>query len=576
MKTRESAGTIRAQLYAGAAERMGRFFHASAEQALTEVLDNARLAGATRLRISTEPARLTIEDDGCGIARPELILSFGESGWKNPDGWCDGVGMYALSNRDAEIATVLGDGDGWRVRLQKEHFDGDAEARIEPFYNKPEGPRDETLWPHGTRVSFHYPRTIMRDHAVESAVRHLPMAVTIDGEPVEWRDPLAVCTYCDAYEGARIGIERHDGWHGDGKFHFHAQTIADRRLPRARCGTVSWIVRVDATEAGGLRRALPGRTRIEENETYKRLVRHAEQVLYTAMAREDDIEPNHTTWQRARDCGVEMQQPKPRLESWRPDVADTSGGYETREPAATVKLDGSEVLVFGAFEPGDEQVIARAVAQSGKDDLKLVRANPDRAGFEWYDRLRRLTGYGAGLVADGGKRRSNVTRPGMRNEDCENERVDEISMYLEITDPQARGTDREMTYVPVETDLLIMNPKVRATPCSLGIKLLATSRASMATLRDLMAKTCFRVPADGNGHAGDGRHQFEVDAEEVAQGLINGKSEALARALAKIAEREIGPLVGRNAKVTIRFADDGAKVRVEDRYAETAKSGSAS
>ena len=568
MTTSDTAVTIRARMHAGTTKRMGRFLHTSAEQALAEVLDNARLAGAKRLRITTGAATLTIEDDGCGIARPELILSFGESGWKNPQECCDGIGIYALCGRDADIATRLEDGCGWRVRVGKEHFDGDAEAAVERL--------DDTLWPHGTRVTFHYPRTAIRDDVLERKVQHMQLTATIDGRAVEWRDPLAACSYCDAYEGARIGIERHAGWQGYGQFHFHTQTISDRRLPWARCGDLSWIARVDATEADGLRRALPGRARIEENASYDGLVRHAEQVLYTAMALEDGIEPDHTTWQRARDCGVEMPVPEPRLETWRPDVAEKSSDYKTREPGAVINLDGSEVLVFGAFQPGDEQVIARAIAQTGKDDLRLVRANPDRAGFEWYDRLQRLTGYGAVIVADGRKRHRNVTRPGKRSDDCKNERVDEIRMYLEVTDPKALGTDRETTYVPVKTDLLITNPHVRATPDSLGIKLLTTSRADRATLRDLIARTCFQLPADGTTHAGDGRERFEVDAEKVADQLINGKSDTLARALAKIAEREIGPLVGRNAKVTIRFADDRANVRVEDDYAENATDRSAS
>ena len=570
MGTSDTGVTIRARMLAGTARKLDRFFHTNAEQALAEVVDNARRSGAKGVRIWTAPSTLTIEDDGCGIARPEVILNCGESGWKKPVGQCDGVGMYALCGREPEIATMIADGCGWKVRLQNEHFKGESEAKVEPFYNVPEGPRDPTLWPHGTRVTFHYPRTIFRDRAVESAVRHLPMSVWIDGEPVEYVDPLAGCCYAQGFEGAQIGIERNVERHCEGTFHFHAQTIEDRRLPRARCGETCWTVRIDARGADGLRRPLPGRATIEENALYNALLRCAEQVLYTAMARDDDSEPNHATWRRAKDCGIEIAAPKPRLETWRPDVADASGEYEKREAGPMIDLDGSEVLVFGAFEPGDEQVIARAIAQTGKDDLKLVRANPDRAGFEWYDHLRRLVGYGAGISADGGRRRRTITRPGSPGDEYTNERVDEISMWLEIRDPRALGTERETTYVPVETDLLIINPKVRAAPESLGIKLLASSKASLETLRDLIAKTCFRVPA------GDGRLQFEIDAEKVADGLTNGKSEALTRALAKIAEREIGPLVGRNAKVTIRFADDGANVRVEDRDNNGADDGATS
>ena len=564
MVTTETGVRTREWILGATAGELDRLFHGNAEQALAEVLDNARLSGAGQVRIRTTPSTLTIEDDGCGIERPEVILTCGESGWKNPDAHCDGIGMYALCGREPEIATMIADGCGWQVRLQTKHFRGEADAEIQPFHSVPEGPRDPTLWPHGTRVTFHYPRTIFRDRAVERAVRHLPLNVSIDGEPAEHVDPLATCCYAHGFEKMQIGIERSVDAHGKGTFHFHSQTIEDRRLPRGRCGNTYWTVRIDAREAVGLRRALPTRARIEENAFYNALLRCAEKVLYTAMARADDIEPNHATWRRAKAYGVQLGAPKARLETWRPDVADTSGEYEKRDAGPMIDLDGTEVLVFGAFEPGDEQVIARAIARTGKSDLKLVRANPDRAGFEWYDQLRRLVGYGARICADGDRRRGTITRPGSPGDEYTNERVDEISMWLEISDPRALGTDRETSYVPVETDLVIINPKVHAAPKSLGIKLLASSKASLATLRDLIAKTCFRVPADAVAQAGEGRLEFEFDAEKVAAALTREKSEALARALAKIAEREIGPLVGRNSKVTIQFCDDGANVRVDD------------
>ena len=144
-------------------------------------------------------------------------------------------------------------------------------------------------------------------------------------------------------------------------------------------------------------------------------------------------------------------------------------------------------------------------------------------------------------MSEGGKRRRSFTRPGAPADDWENEHVDEISMYLEITDPKARHTDGEKTYVPVDADLVMTNPEVRTTPDMLGIKLLGTSSAGAALLRDLMAKTCFRLPMDcDDDHSEERRERLEAEAEEIADVLVKGPNEALSRALAKIAEREIG------------------------------------
>jgi hypothetical protein len=72
-----------------AIEKTTRFFNASLQDTLIELLQNSRRAGATKVDIALDGNILTISDDGCGMFRDVLkgrlrdrvSISLGESGW---------------------------------------------------------------------------------------------------------------------------------------------------------------------------------------------------------------------------------------------------------------------------------------------------------------------------------------------------------------------------------------------------------------------------------------------------------------------------------------------------------------
>ncbi len=90
---------------AGSLARVTRFFDGTPEQTVTELLQNARRAGATRIAadmlqadgdadIPPGEARFRITDDGAGIADPQVLLSFGRSVWTDgPGAREDAAGM---------------------------------------------------------------------------------------------------------------------------------------------------------------------------------------------------------------------------------------------------------------------------------------------------------------------------------------------------------------------------------------------------------------------------------------------------------------------------------------------------
>ncbi len=60
-----------------------RFAFPNRYSVVTELLQNARRAGATCVDLTYEPSakRLVVRDDGCGIADFQALLTLGESGW---------------------------------------------------------------------------------------------------------------------------------------------------------------------------------------------------------------------------------------------------------------------------------------------------------------------------------------------------------------------------------------------------------------------------------------------------------------------------------------------------------------
>ena len=169
--------TLRARIHDSAIGRVTRMFAATIADIFSETLQNARRAGATRVRVilretgEDRPLSVTVADDGTGIADPAVLLSFGENGWnedlvRRED--AAGMGFLSLARRGCAVASRPRDsgGDpapGWRAELTPEHFVGEAGAAVEPD--------DSAPFPHGTAVTFDAMR---RNPPTRSAARSKP------------------------------------------------------------------------------------------------------------------------------------------------------------------------------------------------------------------------------------------------------------------------------------------------------------------------------------------------------------------------------------------------------------------
>ena len=139
-KASDGLATIRARVGDSAIDKVTRLFSAGLADIFTETLQNSRRGGANRVAATIEQdgdtTRVTLADDGVGIADPAVLLTFGESAWK--DGIAEaedpaGLGLLALSRRGCTLRWRVPGQDpspGCRLVLEPAHFLGRDAAHV--------------------------------------------------------------------------------------------------------------------------------------------------------------------------------------------------------------------------------------------------------------------------------------------------------------------------------------------------------------------------------------------------------------------------------------------------------------
>ena len=173
---------IRASTGRQALRHAGRLLRGNADDVLMELLQNARRAGATEIKVDTANDLLSVMDNGHGISDPRVILGFGISDWRLASIEREkpaGIGLFVLAAYEPSIDTVDHDtGNHWVTYLNKKHFRGE-----EPAIFRRHAPSREA----GTRVALRMAG--LKDWAVRDLVRRFPIPVTVNGTAAE-QSPL--------------------------------------------------------------------------------------------------------------------------------------------------------------------------------------------------------------------------------------------------------------------------------------------------------------------------------------------------------------------------------------------------
>ncbi len=380
------AATIHARVAPQMLSKVTRLFNGTAHDILTELLQNARRAGATKIDIIARLGRsgeamIVVEDNGSGIDDPQKLLSLGESGWNEDLAAREdpaGMGVFSLAGRRVRITSRGTASLGWSADIAGSAWASGAEI-----------PVGSCVRSRGTTVAVEVPKEWLEGIAktVNSVAIHYPLPVTLNGTTVDQADFLEGAVLTVAHEGLRIGILRAvNHWPKTAAaINFHGVTVP-LELPTVKEHSVdkSWIARIDVIDCPALQLTLPARKEVVQTPFLGDLAIAVERFIYMAIAAQSGHRLSFASWQRGIELGVPLPEAIVGLD---PFVASTlernlSSDYGN---APLTRLD---MVRIDRLEAAYEQSLDRALSlnKSSFADL-LVRSEPAFAGYRWYDDL---------------------------------------------------------------------------------------------------------------------------------------------------------------------------------------------
>ena len=572
--------TIRARVHDSALKRVTRFFASTLYDIFTETLQNARRAGATRVRVTIaagqstdcapEPSEtsltVTVADDGAGIEDPAVLLSFGENGWNDDMVAREdaaGMGILSLAHRGCRISsrprTPDGHlGHGWSVDLLPEHFTGHSDAQV--LYD------DNAPYPSGAAVQFQ--ATVSADmirSAIASAARHYPLPVTFEGETLERRAFLDGAVHAESWNGLTFGVYR-DRSRGylEPDLNFFGLTVAVRLPTVETVHRGIWSVRADVVDCPGLELQLPARREAVENAFLADMREAARLAIYRAMAADPEPRPAFADWSRARDVGIDLAPPPRVLRPWRPAIADIDDWREPPKPASA----GRDALLMACDpEPPEAQALQRAAERAGLGE-RLFEADRRLEGYGWYDRLDRVTGIDTQVTTADGKtwplhEYPAPERPGVTAAPLA-ARPHAIRMALAIETADGPG---HMLDLPA--DLAFAGDAWGWLGDALPL-VTADSALEPRRLAELLRFAFFSASDDVDADSRETQAtRFDEEALHIATRLLCSEDSALEISIAETVRRELFWLVPHNRKVEISITRPDIRVVLGD-PAETA------
>ena len=284
-----------------------RLFTGTAEGRIIEILQNARRAGATEVRIANKDGYVIVEDNGSGIADFQKLLDLGGSGWDEKMEASEdpaGVGLFSLAPREVTIQSgnqrIAIDKDGWMgkpvtIELMQDAING----TILKF-------KDEKPWDLKT---------------VEKHVVFAGNKVVVDGESCH---SIPFCSGKAAYygnPGCRIDVvqdvtsyhkEWLTGWYSNRVLvNFHGQIVQLEHWPCQSHPSVNILI--DITGPTSIRLMLPARTQLVENEAYERLKAAIELEFYRYVQKQKSHTLLYSEYLRAKELGIELPEAEPQF-----------------------------------------------------------------------------------------------------------------------------------------------------------------------------------------------------------------------------------------------------------------------
>jgi hypothetical protein len=297
--------TIQAQVNPRLLSRADRLFTGTLEGRIIELLQNARRAEATVVRITNTDGQVTIQDNGHGIDDFAALLDLGRSGWSAAlDSAEDpaGVGIFCLAPREVTIRSgrrqaVITD-KGWTgTPIPVQIMDDPIEGTELIFVDQPWEFELVDMYAAFTGLSI-----VVDGHECTRARFVSPQAVYHS----ELGCRIEVCERTTL--GHSHALWKQSYYADNVLVNFHGQVVAFTHMPVSE--HLHYLVDL-TNEPTGIRLMLPARTRLVENEAFEKLKAVLEIEAYRYIQRRGHHKLKFSEYCRAKELGIQLPEAQP-------------------------------------------------------------------------------------------------------------------------------------------------------------------------------------------------------------------------------------------------------------------------
>lgn len=375
--------TLKARVGANFLSKVTRLFDSKPETILSELIQNARRAGATKVEITAADHgvsyNITIKDNGRGIEDLSQLLSLSDSYWEEPtlsDEDPAGMGLFCLANLTTPSIITSGTGS---VVLGQDVFSGKKEVKIT---------RHEKLQ-EGTVITFSLPSSAAILYKIREAVRwaNLP-EVTLDGQRIDSKEFVTAdeATIIDEELGVRVKTVGNGGYRRF-RTNFHG-ILLESEMPSDYqhlcdvCVNRGLAFEIEILHTRHVKMVLPARNALMGGEGMGRLADLCERAAFLHFQKKGSHKLPYSLWKRADSLGIEL--PEADLHTALIMLDGFEGNHRTVEMSAEERkkpiLLVEEVDWFGLDMFSD---------LFAADGIRLARKRSEFAGYPSYDSLQR-------------------------------------------------------------------------------------------------------------------------------------------------------------------------------------------
>ena len=542
-QTREIAASI----HPDAMKRVSSFFNSTITETLNELFQNARRAGATRIYVHATQQHISVTDNGIGIARPEELLAFGKTGWttehveiENPAG----MGLYALatwprvyieSQPRPESAPANDHPARWSAELTPDHFNGAAKA---PVVSLP------VTSEFGTTIRFKAGKADTA--AVRTAARWLGVPVECNGSPVCQEDFLAGAVYRETWKGVHLGVfpSRNRPHTTVGEINFHGVLVRCAENPwshhLAKVDTLddTWTVIADVYENKRLQLVLPARHEVVHNDFITELRTAAKHAIYRGMAAQGQpVDIPYNVMIDAKNAGISLPPPAPRLRPWRPSCADQCSSYP--ESTIAIELNDDAIVVSPEMERPDQQALWEAAIKANATRL-LYAPEPSYQGYDWYDQLPKATELSTDYENNGVTRNIETLRKlKTPAQSCRPDTID-----IQLIGKDRAGTLVEFLRLPAD---IVFGKADEIWPPAMNTIVAANASCTTEDIAQMMILACWKDDLE------DPLEVYADEARKAARNVLLDDAEAKRQNISAAVEQALAHELPENVIAVIRY-----------------------